>query len=356
MNEMKTLPLAFTYVGVFLGAGFVSGPELWQFFGAFGNWGYVGFLLAAVLFTLFGILLVRLTQVAHTDEMDRLLVPWNIPWLRAASGIVAAAFLFGVVVIMAAGSGALLEQMTGLPTWIGNALFMLAVALVALLGVTGMVSAFSALIPVLVLATLAFAAAACIKFGTGNIFRLENVNTNPLMPTWLVASLTFVAYNLLGGIGIMAPIGKLVKKRSVIYWGITLAGVMLTVVAASILFSMAVYPAAIEAELPMVAVATAISPTLGTVYGIVLLLSMFCNALASLVAMLTYMEQKQAVFRKHKKLTLAAAAVLSWIGSLAGFGELISVIFPVFGYLSVVFLVCMIVHFIQCKRREKQSA
>lgn len=68
------------------------------------------------------------------------------PWLRAASGIVAAAFLFGVVVIMAAGSGALLEQMTGLPTWIGNALFMLAVALVALLGVTGMVSAFSALI------------------------------------------------------------------------------------------------------------------------------------------------------------------------------------------------------------------
>lgn len=44
--------------------------------------------------------------------------------------------------------------MTGLPTWIGNALFMLAVALVALLGVTGMVSAFSALIPVLVLATL----------------------------------------------------------------------------------------------------------------------------------------------------------------------------------------------------------
>lgn len=58
MNEMKTLPLAFTYVGVFLGAGFVSGPELWQFFGAFGNWGYVGFLLAAVLFTLFGILLV----------------------------------------------------------------------------------------------------------------------------------------------------------------------------------------------------------------------------------------------------------------------------------------------------------
>ena len=100
---------------------------------------------------------------------------------------------------------------------------MLAVALVALLGVTGMVNAFSALIPVLVLATLAFAAAACISSARG-ISSGWRTSTPIPDATWLVASLTFVAYNLLGGIGIMAPIGKLVKKRSVIYWGITLAG------------------------------------------------------------------------------------------------------------------------------------
>ena len=51
MKQIKTFSLAFTYVGCFLGAGFISGQELWQFFGAFGNWGYVGFVLAALLFT-----------------------------------------------------------------------------------------------------------------------------------------------------------------------------------------------------------------------------------------------------------------------------------------------------------------
>ena len=51
MKQIKTFSLAFTYVGCFLGAGFISGQELWQFFGAFGNWGYVGFILAALLFT-----------------------------------------------------------------------------------------------------------------------------------------------------------------------------------------------------------------------------------------------------------------------------------------------------------------
>ena len=38
MKQIKTFSLAFTYVGCFLGAGFISGQELWQFFGAFGNW------------------------------------------------------------------------------------------------------------------------------------------------------------------------------------------------------------------------------------------------------------------------------------------------------------------------------
>ena len=43
MNEMKTLPLAFTYVGVFLGAGFVSGPELWAVLRGLRQLGLCGF-------------------------------------------------------------------------------------------------------------------------------------------------------------------------------------------------------------------------------------------------------------------------------------------------------------------------
>ena len=70
MKQIKTFSLAFTYVGCFLGAGFISGQELWQFFGAFGNWGYVGFVLAALLFTVIGILFVRLTQMTKCAEMD----------------------------------------------------------------------------------------------------------------------------------------------------------------------------------------------------------------------------------------------------------------------------------------------
>ena len=42
MKEIKIIPLAFAFAGCFLGAGFVSGQELWQFFGEFGVKGYIG--------------------------------------------------------------------------------------------------------------------------------------------------------------------------------------------------------------------------------------------------------------------------------------------------------------------------
>lgn len=353
MKEIKTWSLAFTYVGCFLGAGFISGQELWQFFGNFGNWGYVGFAAAAVLFTVIGILFVRLTQMTGCADMDRLLVPWDIKWLRGASGAIGAVFLFFVVVSMSAGVGAMLTQLFHVPTWLGSIVFMAAVFLVTLLGVTGMVNAFSALIPVLIAATVAFAAGAYITFGTEGILQLENVNTNPLMPNWVIAALTFVSYNILGGIGIMSPVGQYVRKRKHIYAGIVLSGVMLLAVAGSILTSLAAYPEAVAAELPMVALASRLNGTLGTVYGLMLLVAMFCNALASLVGLISYLEQKARFVREKKKPVLAGLCLLAWAASLLGFGEIIAVVYPVFGYLSIVFVVCVVIHFLQARKKER---
>lgn len=353
MKQIKTFSLAFTYVGCFLGAGFISGQELWQFFGAFGNWGYVGFVLAALLFTVIGILFVRLTQMTKCAEMDKLLVPWDVKWLRAATGVIGALFLFFVVVSMSAGVGAMLTQLFRVPTWLGSAVFMLAVFLVALLGVSGMVNAFSAMIPILVLATVGFAVGAWCTFGTEGILQLQYTNTNPLMPNWFIATLTFVAYNILGGIGIMSPVGQYVREKKHVYVGIALSGVMLLAVAGSILTSLGTYPEAVQAELPMVALASRLNGTLGTIYGIMLLVAMFCNALASLVGMSAYVEQKSAFVRTHNNPVLLAVSVLAWAASLLGFAEIIGTVYPIFGYISIAFLVFLVIHFFRAKKTEQ---
>ena len=309
--------------------------------------------VAALLFTVIGILFVRLTQMTKCAEMDKLLVPWDVKWLRAATGVIGALFLFFVVVSMSAGVGAMLTQLFRVPTWLGSAVFMLAVFLVALLGVSGMVNAFSAMIPILVLATVGFAVGAWCTFGTEGILQLQYTNTNPLMPNWFIATLTFVAYNILGGIGIMSPVGQYVREKKHVYVGIALSGVMLLAVAGSILTSLGTYPEAVQAELPMVALASRLNGTLGTIYGIMLLVAMFCNALASLVGMSAYVEQKSAFVRTHKNPVLLAVSVLAWAASLLGFAEIIGTVYPIFGYISIAFLVFLVIHFFRAKKTKQ---
>ena len=55
-QKIGTLRLALTFAGCFLGAGYVSGQELWQYFGAFGGMGLPG--LAAALALLGGVFLI----------------------------------------------------------------------------------------------------------------------------------------------------------------------------------------------------------------------------------------------------------------------------------------------------------
>ena len=59
--------------------------------------------------------------------------------------------------------------------------------------------------------------------------------------------------------------------------------------------------------------------------------------------------------KRRRKVLLAVSCLLVWAGSLLGFGEVISVVYPIFGYISIAFLVFMVIHFLRAKRAERNS-
>ena len=65
--------------------------------------------------------------------------------------------LFGVVCIMAAGIGALGNQMLGLPVWLGAAIACVLIAAAAYFGLGGMVSVFTVAVPCMIVAALVIA-------------------------------------------------------------------------------------------------------------------------------------------------------------------------------------------------------
>ena len=348
MKKIGTLNLGLTFAGCFLGAGYVSGQELWQFFGSFGKNGLFGLLLAISLLLAAGVMMILLGRMARSEEVDRLVVCWDMPLLRGAVTLLELLFLFGVGTIMSAGVGALLGQLIGLPQWIGSGLFIAVVALVSLAGFSGMISAFSATVPVLAAATLVFGIWSIAQSGV-NIPEPQG-GGSALLGSWPVAAVSFACYNLFGSIAMIAPLGKSVKSKRAAVGGIAMGAALLLLIAASVLVSVSASPSVTAAELPMLALAQAKGSVFGYAYGLLLLLAMFGTGLSSLVAFVGMIGAKHPAVGKNRVGFTAVCALLMFGGSLFGFGGLIGVVYPIFGYCSSVFIVLMAVHYFKLKR------
>lgn len=357
MNKIDTKRLGLSFAGCFLGAGYVSGQELWQFFGSFGYKGLIGLVTALSVICLIGIMMLRLNAVTAITEPDKLVVPWDRPVLRSAVTLLELVFLFGVCTIMSAGVGALCGQLLGIPTQIGSGVFAALVAAVSLAGFSGMVKAFSATVPVLCGVTVVFGimslcgddAALEALFAAGNTGKAAN----PLMGSWLVAALSFACYNVFGSIAMIAPLGGYLRSRRTAVSGIVTGGAILLLIACGVLVSCCSAPEYIEAELPMLALASSKGAAAGYIYGALLLIAMFGTSLSSMVGLINMLTEKSEAVSTHKTGVTVILAAAVFAGSLFGFGELIGVIYPIFGYCSSVFIVLMTIHYIKVKKNGK---
>ena len=301
-RKIGTLRLGLTFAGCFLGAGYVSGQELWQYFGAFGAHGLLGLVLAIALLGGTGVLLLRLSARTGIETMDALIVRADIPWLRTLVGVLTAALLFGVVCIMAAGIGALGSQMLGLPVWLGSAIVCVLIAAAAYFGVGGMVTVFTVAVPCMIVAALIIAG-----------IRLHR--------TGLTAA----------------------------GWGTLLGCVLLLAVALGVLCALATSPESIAAPLPMLDLACRLGAA-GIVYAVLLFFGMFGTSVSSLVAVLTYTGQKSAWLSAHRTLVLLVLTAAAFAGSLFGFGDLIGTVYPVYGYLGMAAMLLVTEHAIHARR------
>jgi uncharacterized membrane protein YkvI len=356
MKQLTPVKFALTFAGCFLGAGYVSGQELWQFFGVFGRGGLLGLALAMAFLFLMAVLLLRLADRTGIDEVDRLVVCWDIPVLRGLMSGLELVFLFGIGTVMTAGVGALLQQLFGLPTWVGGALFAAAVAVIALSGLRGLVSAFSVSVPILVAVTIAFGAVSLAKNGFSALPAATYRGTNPMMPVWWVGAMTFACYNIFGNFAVLAPLSRYIPNKKTAYLGTGLGALLLLCIALGVMLSLYASPSALKAELPMLSLSSGVSPALGYGYGFLLLLAMFGTTLSTQVALIDFICRKSGKIARRRPAAVGVCAACSFAGSLAGFGSLIGTVYPVFGYCSSVFVVLMAVHYVKARRSGETAA
>ena len=346
-QKIGTLRLALTFAGCFLGAGYVSGQELWQYFGAFGARGLLGLALAIVLLGGTGVLLLRLSARTGIETMDALIVRADIPWLRTAVGVLTAALLFG-------GIGALGNQMLGLPVWLGAAIACVLIAAAAYFGLGGMVSVFTVAVPCMIVAALVIAGIRLHRAGlTAAAFAAGD--TNPMLGSWATSAVNYAAYNFFATVGILAPLTRHLKKPGTAVWGTVLGCVLLLAVALGVLAALATSPESTQAPLPMLDLACRLGAA-GVVYAVLLFLGMFGTSVSSLVAVLTYAGQKSARLAGHRTALLLVLTAAAFAGSLFGFGDLIGTVYPVYGYLGMAAMLLVAEHAVHARRAGNNGA
>ena len=350
MKKIGLLSMAFTFAGCLLGAGYVSGQELWQYFGSYGRIGIIGLMVSLVLVGLTSALVIWLSDNAKTGTVDRLLIRFDVPWLRVFVGILFSLLYFVIAIIMIAGISSLCVQMFGMNRTAGSALATILVMVTVYFGFGGMVRVFDLVIPVLVVAAVALSVICIVKSGAESI-DLTIADNNPLLGTWYMSAFNYATLNMFGSIGIIAPLASHFKSKSTGPVGILIGTAALTVIAVLLILAMSTSRESTGTDLPMLYIAQKMGGVYAVIYAVLLFIAMYGNANATMVAALNYAEKRlpNGKEKKGRIIRITAAGAAAFICSLTGFTNLVATVYPVIGYIGIVSLILIIEHAIHIK-------
>lgn len=333
MKWKTTFQVAATYVGAVMGAGFASGQEIQQFFARFGRWGLVGIIVSAVLFSLLGWGMLDLQGrwkiSSYPEFFDHLLGP---RWGRWADGLVSVLLFLGMLA-MISGSGALFYEYFGFTRWLGIFLTGSVIVLALWFRGEGVLWINSVLIPLKFIFCLGIATAA-VFFATSGDGEGIVVLPNPIVKHWALSAVLYVSFNLTLAMVVFASLGRDVQRPGA-RLGAVLGGVALGIFAFVIGAALLRFPEILGLEIPMVAVAGKLGDWPAFFYVVVLWLTMITAAIGNGFSLVSrVVDSGKLSYEKSTFLLLLLLLPLAGIK----FSQIVQFVYPLFGYLGLVFL------------------
>lgn len=332
--------IASVYIGTVIGAGFASGQEIIQFFGVFGYKGIFGVILASILFSIVGaIVLLRVYRNRITSYSEYI----NPLFGRSASkimGLIIISFLFIGFCIMIAGSGAIFEEQLNMSNDIGIYIMAFLCFITLAFSVKGISFVNKLVVPFLVVGIILVGVLIISKEG----FVLSNFNGASITKTgnWVTSAILYVSYNSISAIVIMTSLLPIIANEKHAIKGGILGGVGLGLMAIFILLStLILYTDVYSVEIPMARIAERLGGWSGYMYSIILWLAMFTTAISSgfgCVSKITSM------FKMNQIFISAIFCIIAIPFAKIGFSSLVSKLYPLFGYLGLFMLVYIIVN------------
>lgn len=333
--------IAFAYIGVIVGAGLSSGQDLLQYFISFGQIGLIGVLLLGLLNAAFGKIMLSLGSYYRADNHEEVFTQISHPIITKILDfvLIAGSFIMGFVMI--AGAGSNLEQQFGLPFWIGGLICSLLIITVSFMDfdkITNVLGVFTPIMIVMIFIITGYsfigkshdwttleAIAHTIKPATSNVW-FSVINYYSLCAMTAV-SMAFI----LGGSVVRIGIAEKGGTR-----GGLLVGLVVFIAAISIYANLDTVK---DADLPILAIANQIHPWLAYIYAITVFSLIFNTAFSLFYSIARRFANGST---KRMRIVIISVVIIGYICSFFGFKDLISILYPILGYMGLLLLIILI--------------
>lgn len=335
------LPVAFTYIGTVVGAGFASGQEILHFFTRYGLAGKVGILIASCLFAIFGsrmmILGARLNATSFKEVNHFLFGERIAPYMNLFVGIM----LFGVTSAMIAGIGAIFSEQLHLPSVLGMVLAIVLGIWILRQGLEAILSLNTLVVPLMILFTVLLVV---YSLKSGSMY----ITYEPSSTPWgygFFSAFTYVSYNLAMAQAILVPMGREIEDERVLRWGAWIGAIFLGLLLLGADYSLALRGERVfQFEIPMAMLIAEMGKWVSLLFLLVVLSEIFTTYIANVYGL----GKRLAGWLGMAEITWIVVIVFSaLVFAQIGFQNFITRVYPFFGYCGFLYMVMLFVRNIE---------
>lgn len=328
--------VASVYVGTVVGAGFATGREIVEFFTRFALLGTVAILLAGMLFILLGskIMLVTMDiQAKSFEEMSHHLFGRR---MAVFVNILMMIMLAGVCAVMLAGAEALFTEQLRFPPHTGTFVTMIFTLLIMSAGVKGLFTVNILVVPMMVIFNFLIIM---------QVMKTDGVNFLSVSLSMLeeggkafLSAFSYAAFNLALAQAVLVPMAAEIKDRAVVKLGGIIGGMLLTIILLSSHFALGTLSDPSAYDIPM---AVIVKEAVGWMYFIYLFI-IYGEIFTSVIGNLYGLEKQLKRYMPFPSMWILIFLFSGvYMISLVKYGTLLGVLYPLFGYVSIVFLLLL---------------
>lgn len=346
----KSIVIMFAYVGVVTGAGLASGQELLQYFISLGIPGLIGTGIVAFLHIVFGGVLLQLGShylaTDHSDVFGEITNKFIGKFMD--SSLIFTCFVIGFVMI--AGAGSNLNQAFDLPTWIGQMLCASLIIVVGLMDFEKVSKIIGSFTPMILIFTIIGSFYTFAKFNP-DWSHLDSVaKTLPSNFNSVVfAVLNYYGMCLMSGVSMGLVLGgEELNPREAGIGGL-LGGAIAGILGLLISFTLFIRVEELgHLDIPMLYVISDIHPVLGFLMALVIFGMIFNTGISLFYALARRFSNGSD---KSFRIMLISLTLIGFALSFGGFKKLVSVFYPIIGYVGMFMMILLVVSWY----REKSS-